>query len=139
MERTSQQVVGDVIALLKGSELDMYTNGQIYREGTRPRGSRMEDMEVIFTTGLSGQIQSGVVTILVFVPDITPFSDGVYVVDGARCERLEGYAQRWVDSLRGGKGTDYKWRLQRTIQTGHDEGIHQGFVSIKLQYDRFTI
>lgn len=133
MARTAKQVQTDILALLRGSELAAGISGGVYREGYRPRDSRLEDAVVIFTAGLPGEIQTGVVTVNVFVPDTDPYDNGVLVEDGARTEALEILAQRWVDSL-SGSGTDYRFELKHTIYTEAEPDIKQHFVVVKLGY-----
>ena len=133
MKKTSKQVQTDIIDLLRNSELAAEVTGEIYRNGYRPRDSRKEDIIVIFTTGLSDEIQTGVVTVNIYLPDIDPYSDGVQVEDGERAEALEALAQRWVDSL-SGSGTNYLFELQQTIYTEAEPEINQHFVVVKLRY-----
>ena len=99
MAKTGKQIQSDVLALLKSSTLPSIISGKVYRKGCRPRDSKAEDAIVIFTTGLPGQIQTGVVTINIYCPDIDPYENGVLVEDGQRCETLEKAAADWVDSL----------------------------------------
>ena len=99
MAKTGKQVQGDVYQLLKDSTLYTMISGDVYRNGYRPRDSRLEDAVVIFTAGLPNQIQTGVVTVNIFVPDIDPYDNGVFVEDGQRTEALERLAAEWVYSL----------------------------------------
>ena len=73
MAKTGKQIQSDVLALLKSSTLPSIISGKVYRKGCRPRDSKAEDAIVIFTTGLPGQIQTGVVTINIYCPDIDPY------------------------------------------------------------------
>ena len=100
----------------------------------RPRDSRLEDAIVIFTAGLSNQVQTGVVTINVYVPDIDPYGNGVLVEDVERTEQIEKSAQAWVDSLTTAVSC-YKFTLQQTIYTETDESISQHFVVVRLQFE----
>ena len=84
MAKTSKQVQGDVYRLLKDSTLYSMISGEVYRQGYRPRDSRLEDAVVIFTAGLPDQIQTGVVTVHIYCPDIDPYGNGVLVEDGDR-------------------------------------------------------
>ena len=63
MAKTSKQIQGDVYRLLKNSTLSSMISGDVYRgdgkTSNRPRDSRKEDAVVIFTSGLSGDIQTG--------------------------------------------------------------------------------
>ena len=99
MAKTGKQVQGDVYRLLKDSTLYAMISGDVYRNGMRPRDSRLEDAVVTFTTGFPDQIQTGVVTVNIFVPDVDPYENGVLVEDGERTEQLECLAQEWADSL----------------------------------------
>lgn len=136
MAKTSKQVQGDIYRLLKGSTLSSMISGEVYRNGLRPRDSRKEDAVVIFTTGLPYQIQTGVVTVNIYVPDIDPYDNGVPVEDGERTEKIERLAQQWVDSLTTDKSC-YKFRLQQTIYTEEEPDINQHFVVVKLGYEYF--
>lgn len=131
MAKTAKQVQTDIIDLLRNSELAAEITGNIYRKGYRPRDSRQEDIIVIFTTGIPDEIQTGVVTINIFIPDIDPYGNGVQVEDGERSEALEALAQRWVDNL---SGTNYLFELQQTIYTEAEPEINQHFVVVKLRY-----
>lgn len=136
MAKTSKQVQGDIYQLLKDSTLYTMISGEVYRQGYRPRDSRKEDAVVIFTTGLPNQIQTGVVTVNIFVPDIDPYDNGVWVEDGERTERVERLAQEWVDNLTT-EVSCYKFKLQQTIYTEEEAEIKQHFVVVKLKYEYY--
>lgn len=136
MAKTSKQVQGDVFQLLKDSTLYTMISGEVYRKGYRPRDSRKEDAVVIFTAGLPTEIQTGVVTVNIFVPDIDPYGNGVSVEDGERTEEIERLAQEWVDSLTA-EVSCYKFELQQTIYTEEEAEINQHFVVVKLKYKYF--
>lgn len=136
MAKTSKQIQGDIFLLLKGSTLCTMISGEVYRKGYRPRDSRKEDAVVIFTAGLPTEVQTGVVTVNIFVPDIDPYDNGVLVEDGERTEEIERLAQEWFDSLTA-KISCYKFKLQQTIYTEEEAEINQHFVVVKLQYKYF--
>lgn len=136
MAKTSKQVQGDIYRLLKDSTLYSMISGEVYRNGYRPRDSRKEDAVVIFTAGLPDEIQTGVVTVHIYVPDIDPYDNGVLVEDGERTEELEALAQRWVDSLTA-EVSCYKFKLQQTICTEEAEDINQHFIVVALKYKYF--
>ena len=136
MAKTGKQVQGDVYQLLKGSALCSMISGDVYRGGYRPRDSKLEDAVVIFTAGLPDQIQTGVVTVNIFVPDIDPYDNGVLVEDGQRTAEIEGLAQIWVDSLSTAVSC-YKFKLQSAIYTEEEPEINQHFVVVKLGYEYF--
>lgn len=131
---TSHKVQGDIMMLLAGSELCANISGKVYREGYRPRDSRAEDIAVIFVNGRYGQVESGAVTLNIFIPDITPFDNGVYVEDGRRVAEVEMLAARWVESLETGR-SNYRFSLLRTISSMADAEMHQHIVVVQLQYE----
>ena len=136
MAKTGKQVQGDIYRLFKGSTLYTMISGDVYRNGYRPRDSRLEDAVVTFTAGLPDQIQTGVVTVNIFVPDIDPYDNGVFVEDGQRTEELERLAQAWVDSLTAAVSC-YKFKLMQTIYTEEEADINQHFIVVKLAYEYF--
>lgn len=133
MAKTAKQIQGDIYRLLRNSTLRTMISGDVYRNGLRPRDSRKEDVVITFTAGLPDQIQTGVVTVNIFIPDIDPEGNGTWVEDGKRSEELERLAQEWVDSLIG-SGTNYVFKLNQTIYTEAELDIRQHFVVIKLGY-----
>jgi len=136
MAKTSKQVQGDIYRLLRDSTLYSMISGEVYRSGQRPRDSQEEDAVVIFTAGLPSQIQTGVVTVNIFVPDIDPYDNGILVEDSKRTEEIEILAQAWFDSLTA-EVSCYKFDLQQTIMTDYAEEINQHFVVVKLYYEYF--
>lgn len=130
---TAHKVQSDIMALLAGSELCAEVSGKVYRAGYRPRDSRLEDIIVTFVTGTPLQVERGAVTLNIYVPDITPYNDGIYVEDGHRTSLIEEFADRWVQSLTTSRA-NYKFTLLRTISTDNDEAIHQHFVVVQLEY-----
>lgn len=130
---TAHKVQDDIIALLRESELVDYVTGKVYPEGYRPRDSRKEDIVVIFVTGTPEQVERGAVTLNIYVPDITPYNNGVYVEDGLRVSQIEHLADLWVKSLKA-RRTNYLFNLLRTISTMREEATHEHFVVVQLEY-----
>lgn len=130
---TAHKVQDDIMAMLADSELCAELTGQVYREGYRPRDSRAEDVVVLFVNGIPEQIEQGAVTLNIYVPDITPYANGVYVEDGGRVAHIEILADEWVKGLIASR-SNYRFKLLRTISTYHDETIHQHFVAVQLEY-----
>lgn len=136
MAKTSKQIQSDFLSLLRHSQLAAHLSGGVYRSGLRPRDSKSEDAVVIFTAGYPNEIQTGVVTINIFVPDIDPYENGVMVEDGQRCEEIELLAKTWVESLPSLK-TNYQFKLQQVISTEADQDTQQHFVVVKIRYRYF--
>lgn len=121
------------MALLADSELCAEVSGEVYRNGYRPRDSRLEDIIVTFVTGTPSQVERGAVTLNIYVPDITPYNNGVYVEDGLRVSQIEHLADLWVQSLKA-RRTNYLFNLLRTISTMREEATHEHFVVVQLEY-----
>mgnify|MGYP006962944953 FL=1 len=130
---TAKQVQNDIYQMLRTSTLSSMISGAVYKAGYRPRDSRLEDAIVIFTAGLTAEVETGVVTINLYVPDIDAFDNGVLVEDGARTTELENAAAEWVETLTAEK-SNYKFSLNKTIYTEADTDIKQHFVVIVLEY-----
>lgn len=114
-------------------------SGNVYHAGLRPRDSRGEDITVMFITGTADQVQSGVMTVQIWVPDIDPYDNGVRVEDMERTAQLERVAQDWYDSIRApALKLGYNIKLQDTITTLAAEEVHQHFVSVMLKYKYFN-
>lgn len=135
--RTAKEIQGDFLRLVEASPMADIINGGVYRHGMRPRDSKLEDITVSFVSGMASQMQTGIIALCIFVPDIDPYGNGVYVEDGARTEVLERAAQDWIDS-NPASGMDYALRLQDTITTVEEPDTKQHFVSVMLHYNLFT-
>ena len=135
MTKTAKQIVGDAIKLLKGSKLARSITGGIYRTGCRPKGSIVEDLIVIYTTGTPSQIQRGIITLNIYVADIQ-YGD-IYMENGRRCEEIEIMANEWVEAVIE-SSVDYLFELQQTIYTECESDINQHFIVIKLKYKLIT-
>ncbi len=129
--KTSRQVQGNIYRLLRASALAKSINGGVYRQGLRPRDSVREDAVVTFTAGTPGQVQDGVVTVNIYVPDIDPRDDGALVEDTRRTEELEGLAQEWVEGL---KAPGYLFRLADVVHTTWEPSISQHFVVVRIRW-----
>ena len=136
MAKTSKQVEGDIYKLLRDSTLFTLISGNVYREGMRPKDSDKEDAVVIFTAGVPGQIQTGAVTVHIYVPAADPYDDGTLTEDGERCEEVERLAQAWVDSLTA-EVSCYMFEQPQTVHTAWNDEIKQSFVVVKLNYRYF--
>ena len=136
MIKTASEVETDIYNLLKNSAISNAISGKVYRDGYRQKDSKMEDVVIIFTSGLPDQIQTGVVTILVYVPNIDVYNNGSLLKNGARIDFLEKQARIWVNSLTA-SSSDYLFELNQTIMTLEEPELHQHFISIRLKYSLY--
>lgn len=133
--KTAKEIQEDVIDLLRGSTLREQVTGGVYPGGLRPRDSRREDIEVIFTLGNPGQIESGVVTINVFCPDVPEgFTPGAKVENAKRTREIERLLAQWVETLTPATTGGYLFTPANTILTLPEEETDQHFTSVKLKF-----
>ncbi len=127
-------------------ELDVYTSlqtsiktkisGNVYLSGTRPLNASTEDAVISFLTGLDTQIQTGVLNINIFVPDIN-IGAAQLVKNISRCNEIEAFMLALIEEW--SVKSEYKFSLNQTILTLKDEEIEQHFVNVKLKYKRLSI
>lgn len=140
--KTAKEIQGDFYAALKDSPIAEALSGTVYRAGMRPANSTAEDLIIIYTAGETMRtMQTGVLTIHAFVPDVMPFADNLYYEDAARTATIERLMQDWFNAHRiihNADGTHYHITLYNTITTEADNDIHQHFVVMQLQYQTFN-
>jgi len=139
MSKTGQQIEDDIYGFVKKSPLASLITGKVYKFGTRPRDSKKEDAVVKFVTGYerTDPLQGGTVVMNVFVPDIDPYKNGVFVRDIERCTEIEKAANEWVESFTTAK-SNYLFRKAQTIYTEQEPEIKQHFVTIRLRFELST-
>lgn len=135
MIKTQKEIEDDIYQSIKSSELINIISGYVYKNGMRPRDSKLEDIIVIATTGIPTQIQEGVITINIYVNDIIPYDNGIYVENGTRIQTLQRAAQNWVENM---QLEGYKFVLKQTIHSVQDVNINQHFIVVKLAYKYFN-
>ena len=135
MRKTGGSVEEDVYTLIKNSSLKTSIQGSLYREGMRPINSVTEDAIVSFLSGLDGEIQTGVLNLNIYVPDIV--SDKQKVKNIARCLELEVLANTFIQSL--SLFGDYQFELDKMIQTFKSQEIEQHFVNCRIKFNLSTI
>lgn len=134
--KTGSEVEIHIYQLLKASNIRTEISGDIYRADKRPKNSTLEDAIVIFTAGLPRQIQTGVVTVLIYVPDLD-IGGGVLVENGVRTLAVEKWAANWCSNLN--LNSEYYFTLENTIVTRAEPEIKQHFISTRLNYKLLTL
>lgn len=109
--------------------------GGVYYAEDRPKNSTKEDILIAFTSGETDQIQEGIVTVMLYVPDITD-SDGTSIPDRGRIMKLSRMLIDWGDSLRATGLQGFMVKIKGAPQLFADttEFFRQHFVSLKLNY-----
>lgn len=134
MRKTGLAIEEYIHGLLKGQ---VVVSGGVYRNGTRPFDSNVEDVVVSFLTGrdsLDGFSQSGVVNVNAYVP-MRNFGGPLLVKDVKRCEELEGAISQLVDAHRTG---DFLLVLDGTPTTFSEESFSVVNVRVKYKYNKLT-
>lgn len=134
MRKTGLAIEEYIHGLLKGG---VVVSGGVYRNGTRPFDSDVEDVVVSFLTGrdsLDGFSQSGVVNVNAYVP-MRNFGGPLLVKDVKRCEELEEAISQLVDAHRTG---DFLLVLDGTPTTFSEEGFSVVNVRVKYKYNKLT-
>lgn len=132
MTKTGGQIELDVFNLLK-DELNEQIKGGVYLQGTRPFDSKNEDVIISFMTGIDADIQTGVLNINTYVPDIDNGNEKL-IKDIARCNEIEAFMLSLVEKAK----SEYQFFLGQTIRTFAETEINQHFVNVKLKYKRFS-
>ena len=137
MTLTKHDVLSYFYNLLRYSTVATEVSGDVYYASQRPRDSRLEDITGGFVSGLTNQIQTGVVAVCIYVPDIDPYANGVMVENSERTAHIERVCQDWFDSIPN-HGSDFVLRLQGAIDTLADEPTNHHFVSMMIHYSYFN-
>ncbi|MCX6222483.1 MAG: hypothetical protein NTZ69_16040 [Bacteroidia bacterium] len=135
MKKTGLQIQDDIFSVIDTSSLKQTIAGKIYKGGMRPINAKTEDAVVTFLTGLNGQIQTGVVNVNIYVPDIAIGSDGQLVCNIPRCRTLEIAILQIAEAL---KASEYKIYPDNVVQTFPAPEISQHFINARLKFERIT-
>lgn len=137
MGRTAGEIRGYFRELLKGSGLIGAVTGGLYFGGTRPRDSRVEDVTVMWSGGVTGEVESGTVTINIAVADMDPYKDGVLVEDIGRTDLLSRLASEWVEKVEG-EEMEYLLSQKEPVHTIWDYERGEHLVVVRIDYRRLN-
>lgn len=133
--KTEQQIERDFYSFIKGSNLGAAIKGKIYRSEIRPNDAKTEDLVVKYLAGIDEQIQSGVVILNIYVPDIA-YQDGRKVIDHKRIGELQELVNEFVNS---NENTEYWMQTDTTPTTMKNEEIEQHFIYVRIKFNRITV
>lgn len=132
--KTEEQVERDFYTFIKGSELGKAIKGTVYRSEMRPNDVDTEDLVIKFLAGLDEQIQSGVVILNLYVPDIA-YQNGRKVIDHKRIGELQELINSFVED---NPETEYWMQKDTTPTTMKNEEIEQHFIYVRIKFNRVT-
>ena len=135
MVKTGGNIETDIYTLI-AAKLKTIISGKVYKSDGREKDAKTEDAVIIFMGGLDGQVQEGIVTVNIFIPDIDAGSKGAKVKDTKRCREVEAALLQTIDET---ITTEYELTRKSIIQTFSIDEIDQHFVNAKIQFKRVTI
>jgi hypothetical protein len=130
------KVEEDVYTVLAGF-LEGKIGGTVYKSGMRPLDARTEDAVVVVSTVDSGQIQEGRVHVNIYTEDVD-FGGGNLVEDKTRNTELSALDEPMAEALNDALPGEYSFNLSQATGTFAEEGLHQHFVSVYLDFKRVT-
>lgn len=131
--KTESQIERDFFTFIK-SALGTVIRGDVYRSEMRPANAVTEDAVVKFLAGTDTQIQSGIVLLHVYVPDIA-WTDGRNVADKTRIGEIE---ESIIDFIRNNDDTEYLIETDGTPYSTLNVEIEQHLVVARLKFQRIT-
>lgn len=134
MIKTEMQVERDFYSFVKNSKLGKAIRGGIYRAEMRPANATTEDLIVKFLAGVDEQVQSGVVILNLYVPDVA-YTDGRKVADRQRIGELEELILAFVETA---GGSEYWLQTDTSPSTMRNEEIEQHFIYARIKFNRIT-
>lgn len=135
MTKTEKHIERDFFEFVNKSELAKAITGKVYRKGMRPDNSDKEDIVVKFLSGTDEQVQSGIVVINVYVPDVVIRKTGAKVENIGRVEELEELIISFVED---NDSNEYDLSKDGTPKSLEAEGIEQHFIYARIKFKRIT-
>lgn len=132
--KSEQQIERDFYSFLKDSDLGKAIKGSIYRADMRPADAKTEDLVVKFLAGLDEQIQTGVVILNLYVPDIKN-TDGRMVKNMSRIGVLEDLITSFVEE---NEEAEYWMEKDGTPTSMKNEDIEQTFIYARIKFSRLS-
>lgn len=133
MRKSGGEIERDLYDLIK-SEVETMLSGKLYRKGLRPKDSVLEDAVLSFMTGITEQVQTGLLNLNVYVKNIT--LGDVPVCNVPRCTEIEAALSSIVFEA---VSSEYELSLGSTIQTFEEPLINQHFVNCKIKFKRIIL
>lgn len=133
--KTEKQIEKDVFSVVRAAVSD-FISGKVYRKGMRPDDARGEDIVVSFLAGTNQQIQSGIVNVNAYVPDVTAKGYSKKVQD---IKRLDAIEQHIVAVFENIVNEEYDFAIDDTPVTDSVEGIEEHFINFRVKFRRTTL
>ena len=133
--KTEKQIEKDVFSVVRAAVSD-FISGKVYRKGMRPDDARGEDIVVSFLAGSHQQIQSGIVNVNAYVPDVTAKGYSKKVQDIKRLDAIEHHIVAVFENI---VNEEYDFAIDDTPVTDSVEGIEEHFINFRVKFRRTTL
>lgn len=130
MLKTGTEIEGDFYTLIKESPLGQAIRGRVYRPDMRPAGAKSEDIVVKLLSGRDQQLQTGVVVVNIYIPDIV-YKNGRRVRDIARIGEMEALLRQFIDE----DHSEYWFDTEQTPTLIHHTEIDQYCLNVRLAFE----
>lgn len=135
MGKTAEEIISDVVNLLKRSDIETHISGKIYRDDLRPKDSRLEDITVHFITGYRGDVERGVVALNAYIIPIDRYNDGVLRKDTRRVIAIQRLLTDWLSSPM--VVNNYLIDSDTILDCEYDPEIKQHYINVRLQFKHY--
>jgi len=135
MTKTEQQIERDFYLLFKQSALGAAIGGNVLRADEREDNAQGEDLTIKFLAGRDSQVQSGVVVVNIYVPDITN-EQGRMVRNKPRIGELQALLLQVVE---GNTDNDYHIETDGSPASQKVEGINQHSIFARIYFERLNV
>ncbi len=123
------EIERDFYAMLKQHNFADMLRGSIYRKDMRPPKSREEDAVVSFFAGFDSQVQTGYITVDVYVPRLNE------KIDLERITALEVELNNFIHYSDLG---EYRVVDGSSMRTYYNEDLNQDFIVARIPFRRYT-
>lgn len=127
--KVEAEIERDFYAMLKKHNFANLLRGSIYRKDMRPPKSREEDAVVSFFAGYDSQVQTGYITIDVYVPRKNQ------KIDLERITDLEIELNKFIHETDLG---EYRVEDGSSMRTYYNEDLNQDFIVSRIPFKRYT-
>ena len=133
--KTAEEVISDLVSLLKRSGIEQEITGKVYRDDLRPKDSRLEDITVHFITGLSGEVETGVAALNAYIAPKDLYDDGVLRKDTKRVMEIQRLLADWLASTPA--ADNYLIESENILTGEYDHELKQHYINVRLRFQYF--
>lgn len=133
--KTAEEVISDIVKILKSSGIESHISGKVYRDDLRPKDSNLEDITVHFITGLAGEVERGVIALNAYIIPKDLYGDGVLRKDTKRVMVIQRLLKDWLNSDLVAE--NYLIDSDSMLECEYDPELKQHYINVRLQFRHF--